>query len=77
MSEKLDVNPTPIQRNQYDVAVDLTKLYYSLRLETPEIEEIQETYAKFYAVACGMAVKSGGHRPADKVEELLPEILKR
>lgn len=75
MADSVSVDPTPIQRNQYDVAVDLTKLYYERSNIRPSVEEIQETYAKFYAVACGMYVKAHGKSPVDNIQKLLPEIL--
>jgi hypothetical protein len=49
MSEKIEIKPTPIQRNAYDVAVDLTKIYYE-SFTPRSVEEIQDTFMKFYAV---------------------------
>jgi hypothetical protein len=50
MADDIRVSPTPIQRNVKDVALELTLLYYQNN-NTDSIEEIQETYAKFYAIA--------------------------
>lgn len=50
MADQGKVAPTPIQRNLQDVAVDLTNLYYHQKT-AKTVEEMQETYLKFYAVA--------------------------
>lgn len=50
MADDIRVNPTPIQRNTLDVATELTQLYFS-RVAFESIEEIQETFLKFYTVA--------------------------
>lgn len=67
MAKDIRVNPTPIQRNLNDVAMELTQLYYR---EHPinDIEEVQETYAKFYAIAAKMYYPN--HKVFDK---LIPE----
>lgn len=50
MSDEIKVKPTPIQRNVLDVAMELTQLYYEC--VTPKgVEEIQETFSKFYTTA--------------------------
>ncbi len=51
-SEDIKVEPTPIQRNDRDVAVELTKLYYST-FGFKNADEIANTYLKFYATAAG------------------------
>lgn len=73
MADAIKVNPTPIQRNILDVATELTQLYY--KASSPaNVEEIQETYSKFYAIALTMQAT---HYPKD-VEKLLPdELLKK
>ncbi|MCB2300641.1 hypothetical protein [Clostridium tagluense] len=50
MEEEIKVNPTPIQRNINDVAMELTQLYYRSQ-NSNSIEKIQEVYRKFYATA--------------------------
>lgn len=59
MSEEIKVKtiPTPIQRNELDVAMELTKLYYeSHNIES--IEDIQNTFAKF---KCSVEIASSLH----------------
>ena len=48
MSEEIKVKPTPIQRNELDVAMELTQLYYGTH-DINSIEEMQSTFVKFYA----------------------------
>lgn len=50
MADNVNVNPTPIQRNKLDVAIELTQLYYKYN-SFDTIEEIQETFLRFSAVA--------------------------
>lgn len=50
MPDNVSVTPTPIQRNILDVAMELTQLYYNSH-QTGSLEEMQETFSKFYAVA--------------------------
>lgn len=50
MADNINVSPTPIQRNSLDVATELTELYYSSN-SVGDIQEIQETFLKFYAIA--------------------------
>lgn len=51
MSDTVNVEPTPIQRNERDVAIELTNLYFSRgKLKTDfSFEDIRNTYCKFYA----------------------------
>ena len=49
MSE-LNVRPTPIQRNMMDVATDLT-LAYVTKCDVNSVEEVQQMYLTFFAVA--------------------------
>ncbi|MBX6333727.1 hypothetical protein IRY61_00085 [Candidatus Saccharibacteria bacterium] len=51
MSEKIEVEPTPIQRNLNDVAIELTKIYLNLSdgLENPE--DLFTLYKKAYKTA--------------------------
>jgi len=50
MPDNIEISPTPIQRNLLDVATELTQLYYSAHSKG-DIEEIQRTFYKFYAIA--------------------------
>jgi len=63
MADEVRVSPTPIQRNVNDVALELTKMYYET-YNVGSIEEIQETYARFYAIAARM---DSGIRTYDKL----------
>jgi hypothetical protein len=52
MADNVNVNPTPIQRNQRDVAMELTKLYFDRQgREEFTIDKIKEVYINFYSVA--------------------------
>ena len=46
----LNVKPTPIQRNKFDVAMELTQLYID-RIAVEGIEDIEKAFARFYALA--------------------------
>jgi len=35
MEEDMKLKSTPIQRNEYDVAIELTNLYFSYRTDSP------------------------------------------
>lgn len=50
MADKVDVNPTPIQRNAFDVAMELTNLYMQ-NSRNANIEEVDKVFARFYATA--------------------------
>lgn len=50
MSNDIKVDPTPIQRNALDVAMELTEL--SLKVKRPEShEELKTIFAEYYALA--------------------------
>lgn len=50
MANEIEIKPAPIQRNPMDAAIELCKLYYE-RFAMESIEEVQETFLKFYSVA--------------------------
>ena len=50
MAEEIKTKPTPIQRNVLDVATELTQMYYGNH-GMGSLEEIQQTFLKFYAMA--------------------------
>lgn len=52
VAEDIKVKPTPIQRNKYDVAVELTNLYYSAA-PISSVDEIANTFLQFFATAEG------------------------
>ncbi|ELK47193.1 hypothetical protein [Halobacillus sp. BAB-2008] len=73
MSDKINVKPTPIQRNKLDTALELTKL----QIETFGIEanenEIENQFAKFYSLAA--TLEGTRHQ---RLGDLVPEeILKK
>lgn len=57
MADQIEVKPTPIQRNTFDVATELTQMFFS-KFSIGSEEEVQKTFAKFYAVADLMRVSS-------------------
>lgn len=67
MADEVKVNPTPIQRNLFDVATDLTKLFYEDKSPS-SVDEIAETYLKFYITA-----KAAYNNHFDKSKYLLQE----
>jgi hypothetical protein len=48
MADTVKVEPTPIQRNRFDVAVELTTMHYNYDRDPSKIEEL---FAKYYALA--------------------------
>lgn len=54
MADKINIDPTPIQRNRRDVAIDLVNLFlkhgYWTADEMTE-EKISELYKKYYKTA--------------------------
>ncbi len=71
MTEKTKVAPVLMQRNKFDVAMELTHLYYRDQL-VDSIEEVQEAFTKFYATA-DMAERMCG----DDLVKLVPEKIAR
>jgi hypothetical protein len=57
MSDKVKVSPTPIQRNAFDVATELTMRYFEHQ-NPKSPEEMGEVFAKFYATAFVCSSKS-------------------
>lgn len=49
MSEKIKVRLSPVQRNKFDVAIELTQIYASQYTITEG--ELERLFAKFYALA--------------------------
>jgi len=50
MGDKIEVKHVPVQRNVLDVATDLT-LAYTATYGIGSVEEMQQVFLKFYAVA--------------------------
>ena len=57
MDNNINIAPNPIQRNQRDVALELTKMYLD-RFSVDSLEEMQEVYSKFYAVCVNIEIKN-------------------
>ena len=74
MAEDIKVNLKPIQRNLHDVALELTQLYYENH-HMGDVEEVQEIYARFYAIAARMDYLS--NRDFDKMisEEVIDNLI--
>jgi hypothetical protein len=74
MAEDIRVNLKPIQRNLHDVALELTQLYYENH-HMGDVEEVQEIYARFYAIAAKMDYLS--NRDFDKMisEEVIDNLI--
>lgn len=73
MSEDLMVNPTVVQRNKFDVATELTKLYYT-EYDIEDAEEMQTLFAKFYAVAQFLESREESELQALVPEEMIRSI---
>lgn len=71
MANDINVKPSPIQRNNRDIAIELTKMYLK-DFGIQSLEDMQEVYAKFYAVSTLMERKSYA-----ELEELVSENLKQ
>lgn len=63
----VSVEPTPIQRNEFDIAYDLLKVH--LDIATVEASEIPKLYAEYYSLVKLLQY-------SNQLEDLLPEGLK-
>ena len=70
MADKVKVMPTPIQRNELDVATELTQLYFRDRNGT--VEEIQSAFLSFAVAAAAAGIVT--YNPRD-FTQFLPEEL--
>lgn len=70
LSNDIKVSPTPIQRNAFDVAVELTKMNFKTR-DTTNPDEIAEVFVKFLAAA--ILFKGTDY---NTLRDLLPDKLK-
>ncbi|MFT9498036.1 hypothetical protein [Anaerosolibacter sp.] len=72
MADEIKVKQTPVQRNNHDVAVELTKMYFqTVSVDDISIEYMQEVYLKFYATA-----KAAEYVGPINLKDYLPEQLK-
>ncbi|TKI70107.1 hypothetical protein FC756_08355 [Lysinibacillus mangiferihumi] len=65
MTDRISVQPTPIQRNSKDVAIELLKLHVSRGPVEPE--HIEELYTKYYSLA-----ETLSKTPASKLLKFIP-----
>ncbi len=75
MSENIKVEtlPTPIQRNKYDVAMELTNLHYKMGgFREKGYQAIQQTFAEYYALAS--VCENANH---EQLESLVKEDLSK
>jgi hypothetical protein len=49
MAENITVKPTPIQRNAFDVAIELLKMHE--QRAAIEVDDLEKTFARYYAIA--------------------------
>jgi len=50
MAENINVNPTPIQRNAADVAIELTEMHKQL-IGFADENDIERVYTKYFSLA--------------------------
>ena len=50
MADDTKVSPTPIQRNEFDVAMELLRLYSKTNMVRTG-EEIEKAFMRFYSIA--------------------------
>lgn len=74
MADNINVNPTPIQRNSFDVAIELFQEYAKTN-DVSKVEDIQAVFLKLYATVEG-ARFVGTKRLQSFMPEELKEIMK-
>jgi len=74
MTEQIKVKPTPIQRNSFDVAMEL--LQHHAKVEGLNADEIEMTFAKYYALAKYCDHARPGNLQSLLSEELLEKVVK-
>ncbi|WP_392454821.1 hypothetical protein ACF3OH_11975 [Chryseomicrobium aureum] len=72
MANDVSVSPTPIQRNKFDVAVELTALEGTVFGFENHVD-IEKAFAKYYS----LATKLEAHRRSDNLVNFLSEDLKK
>jgi hypothetical protein len=72
MTENIKVDPTPIQRNKFDVTLELLDLH--LRRSSVNADQLQELFAKYYALATYCENMSPENLQALLSEELLEKV---
>jgi hypothetical protein len=72
VSERVYVDPTPIQRNTIDAAIELTQLYLRYGFNEPD-EKLEDIYSRFFSL-----VHTLHRKPYDNLRDLVPdEILSK
>lgn len=70
MAENVNVNPTPIQRNSADVAIELLKIHTRLEgFAGPD--DIEKAFARYYALAATLKAT----RP-ERLKQFITEDIK-
>lgn len=54
MKEEIKIKPTPIQRNEFDVAMELMSMYLHTYDKVRTVETLQDVFIKFYATVKAM-----------------------
>lgn len=73
MAEKIEVRPTPIQRNRLDVATELTQLHADIRSSGGDTG-IAELFARYYALV--FFLEQGTYGGGEKLKEFLPQEIR-
>ncbi|MFC0271108.1 hypothetical protein ACFFIX_06540 [Metabacillus herbersteinensis] len=72
MAENITVSPTPIQRNAFDVAMELLTMHQ--QKSVVEAEDISEIFAKYYTLANTLQKKSASDLKAFLPEEIRSKL---
>lgn len=70
MAEKIEVKPTPIQRNVFDVAMELTQLHFD-KFGVDGDDCIKDKFAEHYALVT--ILKSTSSNNKRRLEKFIPE----
>ena len=68
MADKVTVQPTPIQRNRYDVAMELTKIHVNMKTSD---EDLSTVFSKYYAL-----IQNLHNTDNHTLKQFLPEEIK-
>lgn len=73
MADNIKVKPTPIQRNRFDVATELTQLYFE-KFGVENEDHIKRVFTEYYSLAVQLEITA--FNDASKLKEFLPEDIK-
>lgn len=74
MSNDLKIRPTPIQRNELDVAMELTQLHFK-ELSIEGEDHIKKVFTEYYSLIKSLEYTAFNDRK--KLYEFLPEDIKK